>query len=215
MVKDLHVCTCIPNMGAWTNETGKSTALLFSYFALHQIKGVNRQKVTMLTAEGSMLAQNRHYLVRKALRDGTVTHVLFIDADMEFPMSTLHQLLAHKKPFVAANCTTRMKPILPVAFGLDGKRVYSKGKHGLQEVQHVGLAVALIETEILKRLSLPLFLQDWVPSAMDYCGEDVYLTQKLREHGVQILIDHDLSVQIKHVGKYAYGHDDITEVSNG
>lgn len=213
--RDVNVCFCIPNMGVWTSETAKSVALSMLYFSLHPIPGFHNRKATLQRVEGSMLAQNRHLLVKKALQDRSVTHILFVDADMDFPMTVVPRLLVHRKPFVAANCTTRMEPILPVAFGMDGERVYSTGRHGLQQVIHVGLALALIEVDVFRRLTPPLFLQDWIPDNQNYCGEDVYLTQKMAERNIPCYVDHDLSVEVFHVGKYAYGHADVKEPKDG
>jgi len=197
-------------------ETAKSLSLMFSFFSENKLAGNPlSQRSGILTCEGSMLSVVREMLVRKTLQTKRVTHMLWIDTDMEFPMHTIHSLYKHDKVFVAANCTTRSEPVLPVAHDLAGDRLYSKGKTGLQEVTHVGLAVALIQTEPLKSLRPPLFLMDWVPSMNTYCGEDVYFTQKLREAGHQIWIDHDLSQHIGHVGVKAYKHSDTAESTYG
>lgn len=208
-LRDLHVCVCVPSNGSWQAEFGKSLALLFSKFSLRPPAGYGRAKITLLGVEGSMLSQQREMLVKRALQE-KATHILFVDSDMAFPMDIVHRLLAHKKEFVAANCTTRVSPSLFVAHDLNGDRLDSRGKHGLQEVQHVGLAVALIDTNVFRRLRPPLFLMDWIPDLGVYCGEDVYFCQLLDSVGVRQYIDHDLSVQIKHVGTMAFGAHTVT-----
>ena len=205
-----HVVVCIPSMGTWTAETSRCMALMFSDFAQRKVRGAHSQKMSILSAQGSMLGQLREMMVMKALQSGA-THLLFIDSDMKFPMTTARRLLEHRKEFVGANCTTRVHPVETVAHDLQGNRVISKGKHGLMKVQHVGLAVTMIEAEAVKLLRPPLFLQDWIPNIRKYCGEDVYFCQKLVETGVDLYIDHDLSREIGHVGAYTYGHDDVVE----
>lgn len=185
-------------------------ALMFSDFAQRKVKGAHSQKMSIISSVGSMLSSLREIMVKKALQ-ANASHILFIDSDMKFPMTTARRLLEHRKPFVAANCTTRAHPVVTVAHDMDGEAITSKGKHGLMKVQHVGLAVALIETEVLKALRQPLFLMDWIPSLRTYCGEDVYFCQKLVDAGVDLYIDHDLSRDIGHVGSYIYGHDDVAE----
>ena len=47
-----------------------------------------------------------------------------------------------------------------------------------------------------------------------YCGEDVYFCQKLVDAGARLYIDHDLSVQVQHIGSYSYGHEDLVDGSD-
>lgn len=203
--RPLHVVVGVPSMGLWTSDTAKAVALMFSDWALNMPK---RDRLTLIGVEGSMICTQREMMIKKVLQSDA-THILFIDSDMRFPFTVARRLVGYDLPFIAANCTTREFPPQPVAHGLDGERTSAKGKEGLEEVQHVGLAVALIKTEYIKRLRPPLFLMDWVPSMNSYCGEDVYFTQKLREIGVKIMVDNTLSQQIQHVGRYRYGYDDI------
>lgn len=210
-MKTVGVAVGTPVHGLWQNGTVNSLALMMCYFTLHRPEGYEGHYISLCTVEGSMVSEQRERIVRQCLREKRLTHLLFIDSDMKFPMNTVHRLLAHDKDFVAANCTTRNEPIVEVAHDLDGKRLPSRGKKGLQEIQHVGLAVALLRLEPLKRLRPPLFLQDWVPSLQTYCGEDVYFLQKLREVGLQLWIDHDLSQEVYHIGSRSYGHADVKD----
>lgn len=204
------VAVGVPNLGLWTNATARSVSLMMCYFAIHRPKDYSEHQVSLITLESSMISGSRERIVRQALKNKEYTHLMWVDSDMKVPMDTIHRLLAHDKEFVAANCTTRAEPIVPVAHGLDGKRLSSIGKKGLEEVQHVGLAVALTRLEPIKRLRPPLFLMDWITEIQDYCGEDVYFTQKLRELGISLWVDHDLSLEVKHVGWKEYGHQDIS-----
>jgi len=208
--RDIHVAVCIPSGDTWKAQTAKCVALMFSYFGLHRVKGARTQKMSLISMQSSMLSFSRELSVKKALQSGA-THVLFIDSDMTFPMNVANRLLEHKKSFVGANCTTRKFPVETVAHTLGGERLISTGKHGLEEVQHVGLAVVLIDLEPVKKLSQPLFLMDWIPELKAYCGEDVYFCQKLVAEGEKLYIDHDLSVKVCHVGSYKYGHEDVID----
>ena len=211
-IKDYHVVVCIPSLGTWTAETGKSVAMLFSYFALHRVKGARSQKMSLITIQSSMLSWSRELSVKKALQSGA-THILFIDSDMKFPMNMANKMLEEKKDFLAANCTTRAFPVETVAHTMDGERLDSRGSHGLVKVQHVGLAISMISRVALQKLRQPLFLMDWLPPLSCYCGEDVYFCQKLAAEGIDLWIDHDLSKAIQHIGTYAYGHGDLTDAS--
>jgi hypothetical protein len=90
MIDHIHVCVCVPNTGSWRNETAKSVALMFSYFAQNRVGKAKSQRLSLLTAEGSMLSQSRQNLAQKAMKAGC-THIMFIDSDMEFPMNTLNE----------------------------------------------------------------------------------------------------------------------------
>jgi len=196
-------------MGSWRAEFGKALVMLFSDFIQKKIKWASGQRLSLAGAEGSMLCQNREGLVTGALRTETATHVLFLDSDMTFPRNLLSRLLEHRKPIVGCNCTTRVSPIMPVAHDLNGKRFSSIGRQGLEKVQHVGLAVMLIETEVFKAMEPPLFLMDWIPEYRAYCGEDVYFAMKAQAAGYDTYIDNDLSREIGHVGTRICRHDMI------
>jgi len=212
-LEHLYVAVCIPSNGYWRSETARSLSLMFAHASCHNY-GTKTQRVGIITAEGSMLSQMRENLVKKAMQT-KATHILFIDSDMEFPPHTLQKLVAARKPYVAANCTTRVEPVMPVAHDLDGVRLSSKGKTGLQKVQHVGLAISLIEREVFERIRPPLFLMDWIPDLKAYCGEDVFFSTKIQALGYDVWVDHDISQEIRHVGSRAYGYSDLKEWESG
>lgn len=213
--KEIYVAVCVPSTGFWREDTGKSLVLMTSYFHLHRVPGVHKQKVAMFSTTGSMLSQLRELMVKKVL-EGPYTHLLFVDSDMEFPMNGLNRLLQHDVEFVGANCTTRKHPVETTAHDLEGNRIDSRGKTGLEEVQHVGLAFTLIKTSAIRKVGgPPLFLMDWIPPIGAYCGEDVYLCQRLADKGVKLHIDHDVSQQIGHVGTYIYRHEDLDYAGPG
>jgi hypothetical protein len=212
-VDHVNVAVCVPSSGTWRAETARALALMFSHAAIHNY-ATKSQRVGIITSEGSMLSQMRENMVKKAMQS-KATHVMFVDSDMDFPPNTLQRLLAAKKEYVAANCTTRVEPIMPVAHDLNGVRLSSKGKNGLQMVQHVGLAIALIEREVFERIRPPCFLMDWIPSMKAYCGEDVFFSTKVQELGYKVWVDHDLSREIRHVGHRSYGYTDLKEWEDG
>jgi hypothetical protein len=193
---------------------GYSLGMLMAYFEGMRVPGAKSQRLAVCRVETSMIGASRQIMVKKGLQRGS-SHFLFLDSDMSFPRDTLHRLLAHRKPFVAANCTTRVEPILPVAHDLAGNRLDSRGKTGLQKVQHVGMAVALIEAECFRKTKPPHFLMDWIPDVQNYCGEDVYCSQVLQAAGYDSWVDHDLSREIGHVGYRTYTHQDVKELQDG
>lgn len=90
--------------------------------------------------------------------------------------------------------------------------VFSQGRKGIEQVAHGGLACAMVATKPLKSMQPPLFLNDWLPSAQDYCGEDTYFCHQFQEQtGYGVWVDHDLSQQVRHIGEIEYGHDHVDE----
>jgi hypothetical protein len=188
---------------------GRSLAVMTSYFSTMKLGESKSQKLTIATVESSMLCSNREKLVTQALR-GDASHVLFLDCDMQFPPDTAHRLLLWEKDFICAAYPTKSEPATSVAIDLEGKKVRSTAKWGVQKIQHGGLGVCLINTECIKRLTPPLFLMDWIPGDIqNYCGEDVYFSQKMADIGVDLWVDHDLSNEIGHVGFKTYTFDDV------
>jgi hypothetical protein len=182
-----------------------------SYFAVVQVTKGKTQRLTLATVESSMLSASREKLIVQALRGGA-THALFLDSDMDFPIDTAHRLLKWDKEFICAAYPTRSEPAVPVAAGLDGKKFSSKGKHGIQKIQHGGFGVCLIYVDAVKKLQQPLFLMDWIPDVGggSYCGEDVYFSQKMAQVGIELWVDHDLSNEIGHVGYKRFDFEDVT-----
>lgn len=155
----------------------------------------------------------RHLLVKKALQE-ECDYILFVDSDMHFPQNIAHYLYGRMREegvnFLAANCVTRVGGCRPTAFYDRTTPVFSKGKRGVEEVNHVGLAVAMIATKPIKQMTPPLFLMDWIPEYQDYCGEDIYFCELWKQQtGNGIFIDHDISEQIGHVGSRELTLDDI------
>lgn len=163
------------------------------------------------TWQGTVIHAARRNLVKRAL-ETDCTHILFLDSDMRFPRNTLVRLLSHGVPIVGANYSTRGTPSIPVSFRSSENskdRVYTEpDSTGLEAVDGTGFGVMLIDMEVFRALPQPWFSFEWkTPSHM--VGEDLYFSRKARaELGLDTLIDHDLSKEVKHVGTHEYGIED-------
>lgn len=198
----------VPCNGTWVMQFGAALVGMVQHTMTWRPDpslGIKSMRVRLYTLESSMLVQNRQKLVAHAMKDGC-THMLFLDSDMIFPKDTLIRLLQRGKQVVGANYMTRSFPTHPVALGRDGKHLSSKGKVGLQKVNFLGLGVTLIAREAIEKLSVPLFMMEWIPDISGFCGEDVYFCAKLTEEaGADVYVDHDLSNEVLHVGKTKFG----------
>ena len=131
------------------------------------------------------------------------THVLWLDTDMTFPPETVAQLAQHDRPFVAANCVMKDPRLLCTA-QRGGQRIQTTpASSGLEAVDSVGLAVCLLRTDVVAQLPRPWFRHGVTAAGVDV-GEDITFCQALRAAGVELLIDHDLSKEIGHIGQYTY-----------
>ena len=66
-----------------------------------------------------------------------------------------------------------------------------------------GMGCMMMKTEILKNIEPPFFNFEYYDN--DWHGEDFYFQNKLRQAGHKILIDMNLSFQVRHVGQWAFG----------
>jgi hypothetical protein len=88
--------------------------------------------------------------------------------------------------------------------------VFSNKEKGIGKVDAIGCGVMLIKTSCLKDIPQPYFYFEQLLKGK-LLGEDIYFCIKAKDAGVQTWVDHDLSMEIGHVGSYIYGWDDIKD----
>lgn len=167
--------------------------------------------IRMHTVSSSMLLQNRFTLVQMAKEQGC-THMLWLDDDHTFPEDALVRLLAHDKDIVGANYVTRKTPYVPVACVDGNKRLFSHGKNGLQQADHIGLGVCLTRMSVFERLKEPYFYFGWSPKAKEFIGEDVWFFREARAAGMDLWVDHDLSNEVGHIGSIEFTHEAVANL---
>jgi glycosyltransferase involved in cell wall biosynthesis len=191
------------------------TAFDLARMVNHVAKNTKHQ-INLYTSMGTLIFDQRNNMVEDALKEGA-DYILFIDADMRFPRSTLERLLVHKKGIIGVNATTRSVPVKATAKTLeieeDGtcnwKQISSKNKSGIEKADGIGCGVMLISKEALNAIPKPWFFFELLPENK-LLGEDIYFCIKAKDVGIDTFIDHDLSQEIGHVGSYTYGWHDIT-----
>lgn len=157
---------------------------------------------------GTLIADQRAKLARMALQSGA-DYALFLDSDMRFPSYLLEKLVAHGKDIVACNYATRRLPVKTVAFSdfATLQCIYSHDRTGLEEVDAIGMGAMLVKTEVFRKLPQPWFNVSYLPSGGMYVGEDIYFCKLAQAHGFKVLVDHDLSKDVKHIGKMEFTHE--------
>lgn len=152
----------------------------------------------------SSLSNSRQSMLDECIRSGA-SHILWLDDDMVFPADLCHCLFSHNKRLIGCNSLVKNPDYLHyTAKGVDGGVLASKGKTGIEEVESVGLALFLMETDVIRKNPKPHFEVVWNAEKQSYTGEDVYFCRKLRKSGEKIFIDHAASNLCGHVGSLVY-----------
>lgn len=160
---------------------------------------------------GTYVHSAREKILRQLLKVG-VTHILWLDTDMRFPMDSLIRLLKHRKPVVGINYAKREVDTTFVAFKTVAWEPGQESVHlvtgaestGLEQVEAIGFGMVLMRTAYLKNLpqNEPWFWFEKTPKGQ--MGEDIYFCRHLKRLGVPIYVDHDLSKECKHTGYIEY-----------
>jgi hypothetical protein len=165
----------------------------------------------------AFLAEARNQLVKGLIEDEHVDYVIFLDSDMRFPPSLIHDLVHHDLPVVAANCAKRRRPISATArkenpadpSKLDAVWPDHDKKEGLEKIAVVGTAVMCIKTEVFFQIEFPWFHTPWHVEDQKFVGEDLYFCAQLKSAGVPLYIDHAVSWHVGHIGQYTYRMEDV------
>ena len=143
-------------------------------------------------------------------RDTGAEYLLWLDSDIVAPASTALRLLAHKEPVVAANYIRRQLPAKGVAYETVGNwenPLPFEARDELVPVEGVGMGCMLMKADIFDTIPKPWFEFGWSPESNDHLGEDMILCQKMSQAGYTVKIDTNLSMELRHLGTWAFGPD--------
>lgn len=200
----MRLAICLPCRDQVCTGFAYDLARLSAYFGATRVpKG---DKLHLFTSAGTLIADQRINLAREALNVGA-DYVLYIDSDMRFPKDGIDRLLAHNKPIVAANYSTRRMPPKPVAFAdnLCRKTVYTtEASTGLEKVYAVGMGFMLVDTKVFKAMPQPWFQIGYSTKNGDFYGEDIFFAHEAAKRGFDTYIDHDLSKEVSHIGTFEF-----------
>ena len=168
------------------------------------------------TVNGTLIFDQRQKLAVAALDDGC-EYILWIDADMRCPKTTIERLLSHKKDICGVNATTRTIPVKSTAKNLEVDleektnswiAVSSKDKKGIERVSSIGCGVMLVHRSVFEKTPQPWFWFYELPGGK-VLGEDVHFCIAAHDAGFETWVDHELSQEIGHVGEYTFGWKDV------
>lgn len=212
----LRILVCTPVYGDTVKRGfshSQSQAML--YFA--QCKSDVPKYIDVAMVWSSNLIENRHMLVSKAFQF-EATHMLFWDSDIKAPYDAIVRMVNHHLPIVAVNYPKKEPEARPTAYidtdNYTGPCFTQKKHKGLQAVSSCGFGLMLIEMGVLQAMKTPLFqfTQDG-PEGLQTETEDVFFCRKARQAGFDIVIDHDLSKRVAHLGDWEYlcEHADLAQ----
>jgi hypothetical protein len=143
-------------------------------------------------------------------RETGAEYLLWLDSDIVAPASTALRLLAHQEPVVAANYIRRQLPAKGVAYETIGDwedPLPFEATDHLMPVEGVGMGCMLMRADIFDSIPKPWFEFGWSPESNDHLGEDMILCQKMAQAGYTVKIDTNLSMELRHLGTWAFGPD--------
>ncbi len=153
---------------------------------------------------------NREKLVTRAIEHGD-THILFIDDDMCFEPRALEIMFGRRAPVVVTNYLIKVPDPRFVAIGLGGEFVpTTEASVGAEPILFSGFGFSLFDLDVFKGLPKPWFMPEWDEEKQDYTTEDYPFFQKLHAAGHEVLLDHDASKLLGHVGRKVWGWQEWT-----
>ena len=206
----MRFAICIPARGQMEVATAFDLAALVGFMVK-----TTKHDVDIYTAAGTLIFDQRNKLVKTSL-EAKCDYIVFIDADMRFPKDTIMRLLRHQKDIIGVNATTRTEPVIPTAKNLtineDGSctwlPIYSNSLDGISKADGIGCGVMMIKADVFAKLQEPYFYFEQLPDNK-ILGEDIYFCIKAKDAGIDTWVDHDLSMDIKHIGQYTYSWANI------
>lgn len=217
LASHIRVGICVPSGPQWDADFGMSLINLMTHVLTRPMKGVRQIHITLFNERTSLIPKSRYGLLSKAIKAGC-DYALFIDSDQTFPSNLLYRLLAWDKQIVACNVATKSIPASWTARNKSashpgGEVVYSDDdKHGLEEVWRIGTGIMLIKLSTLAAMPKPWFSVTFDQQLDEFVGEDWYFCEQLEKIGCKLYIDHDLSREVGHVGKFVYDFRVIGQV---
>lgn len=197
------------------------TFYMLDLIRLYRVMNKEHQSVEItnpLMAHGSLIPMQRQMIADAAIRMDA-SHILWLDSDMRFPPTILWDLLMRNVDIVGAGYPERREPFKPTAFRTWADmdlRVYThESSTGLEKVAALGGGMILVKTHVYQQMERPWYMVGYNREKNNYLGEDMYFSFKAAQAGFDIMLDHDASKQIGHIGEIGLGAQHAIEFAIG
>ncbi|MBU0568877.1 hypothetical protein KKC52_12650 [bacterium] len=163
------------------------------------------------TIWGKEIDQSRTETVDEAMRLHA-KEILWLDSDSIVEADLIHKMISREEDVVSAVTVKKSAPYSPVVLRMnDGylnfQEDFQQGK-GLIEVDAVGLGCTVTKTDVFRKIGKHYFKitkMDMPDGSVDWEGEDVYMSGKMKSAGYKLWVDTDLCYG--HLGKIATVQD--------
>jgi hypothetical protein len=194
----LKICVTLPSNDMIYADTAMCLTRLC---AQESMKG---RRLFIINPKMSIIKLARNEIVENG-KSLEADYIFCIDSDMIFPADTISRFMAHDKEFVCGDYVRRRPPFTTVVTGVDGKPINHNAEDlpALLEIKGGAMGVALIKMSVFSNMEQPYF-DDPYRGDMTFLGEDYYLSNKLRQAGVKLYCDTELSKTVGHIGCTAF-----------
>lgn len=160
----------------------------------------SKHRIVRHNVKCTIIAEGRNDGVRSAQLQGC-SHLLFLDSDMIFPANIVDRLLAHDKTIVGATYMSRRPRPDIGQHVLLHRELDGKPSHlgtGIRRVEALPTGCLMVKTEVFSVLPAPWFYFGLQPDG-HMVGEDYAFCRAVRERGLDIWLDPDVSADIGHI----------------
>jgi uncharacterized protein YacL (UPF0231 family) len=185
------------------------SAFAMSLTELVKLNTMNGLDTHVVMDASTVLLTQRQRLAMEAQNIGA-EYMLWLDSDIVFPATTALRLLAHNESVVAANYVRRQLPAKGVAYPKIGdweNPLPFEPTEDLVPVEGIGMGCMLVKTSILDEIPKPWFEFHYTEESNDHLGEDMDFCQKMKYAGYTVKVDTNLSMELRHLGTWAFGPD--------
>lgn len=209
----LHVAICTPTAGLIHAAYCMSLTRMILHFLQTPVRAdeYGAKRVTTHMYVGANIAENRDKMCDTAIEIGA-SHLLFIDDDMGFMPECLNMALERSLPIVLANYRRKNPPGYFTAYEandtIGGQEIITtEDSTSMVPCYNGGFGFCLIETDVLKQLPKPRFLNGYLEEVGRYTTEDWPFFGKVRELKIPAFVDQEVSKRVWHNGTFAYSFD--------
>jgi len=133
----------------------------------------------------------RNSIINAVLKDGSFSHILFLDTDHYHNPETIVKFLSHNQPIVSGLSFRRSEPYDPIMFrqtsnGFENITQWDDGE--LLEVDAIGAASLLVDIEVLEKMKGPWFEMNY-KFGEGVVSEDFAFCLKAKSLGYKVLCD--------------------------
>lgn len=208
--KNCNLLLAIPCQGGKLEaETAQG---LLGFEAICRTVGVEHD--ILFTVNEALVSRSRNKYIDNFISNPSFTHLIFIDADMEFNAGDIFKLIDRKKDVISAICPKKVFPISPAcAFerSSSDETKASRDETGeLLEASMVGAAFMVIRRRAIEKM---------IEAYEDSClfnpiegdpsgGEDNAFCRRWKSLGGKIWLDP--SIEIGHIGRHIYKIPDLS-----